>query len=169
MSLSQARVDVNERNARAGRSVTQSVVPFLLQNIWVAVPAGHVREVLGERSWLQVPSTVPHIPGLVAWQGRAIALLDLGAFGAGMRPIKPNERRRRTLVVHVDGATLAVPVDSVSEAEEVLPSSLRAAQATRLEHCSQEVELRGIPMPLLNLREAMKVIFTQPQLQPVSG
>jgi chemotaxis signal transduction protein len=126
----------------------------------MAVPAAHVREVLGQRPWVPVPSTMPHIPGIIAWQGRAIALFDLGTLGGGMRPLNPDQRRHRTLVVQVEGATLAVPVDSVLEVEEVDGDRIRPSQVTTLKHCAKEVELHGTPMPLLNLGEATRLILS---------
>jgi chemotaxis signal transduction protein len=140
----------------------RTLVPFQIQQIWAAVLADHVREILGETPWIRLPSQRPQIPGVVAWQGRAIALFDLGATSGALRPLKPDERRRRTLVVRVNDATLAVPVDAVMEAEEVNQSTVRPCQVTRLENCSTEVELRGTPMPLLNLAEAMSGILATP-------
>jgi chemotaxis signal transduction protein len=126
----------------------------------MAFPAAHVREVLGQRPWVPVPSTMPHMPGVVAWQGRAIALFDLGTLGGGMRPLQPDQRRHRTLVVQVEGATLAVPVDAVLEVEEVASDRIRPSQVTALKHCAKEVDLRGTPMPLVNLGEAMKLVLS---------
>jgi chemotaxis signal transduction protein len=133
----------------------RAIVPFRIQQTWVAMNAEHVREVLGERGWIQIPSSVPQIPGVIAWQGRAIALYDLGALGADLVPLKPGQRRPRTLVVHVNDSTLGLPVDGVMEVEEVDESNVQPCHVTRLASCTTEVELRGIPMPLLNLRETM--------------
>jgi chemotaxis signal transduction protein len=139
------------------------IVPFRVQQTWVAVDAAHVREVLGERAWFQVPSGTPQIPGILAWQGRAIALFDLGALGGGtLVPLQPRERRPRTLVVHVSDALLALPVDGVMEVEEVDDSRVQPCHVTRLANCTTEVELRGRPMPLLNLSETVNGILASP-------
>jgi chemotaxis signal transduction protein len=140
----------------------RAIVPFRIQQTWVAIEAGHVREVLGEREWIQIPSNAPQIPGILSWQGRAIALFDLGTLGGALRPLQPGQRRPRTLVVDVSGAMLALPVDGVMEVEEIDDSLVQACRVTRLGNCSAEVELRGRPMPLLNLNEAMNGILASP-------
>jgi chemotaxis signal transduction protein len=139
--------------------VPRALIPFTIQQTWIALEAAFVREILGERRWVSVRCPQPQIRGLVGWQGRAIALFDLGMLGRGLQPLKEDERRRRTLVVDVDDATLAVPVDNVMEVEEIEDSALRLCQMTKLAHCATEVELRGIPMPLLNLSDALKGIL----------
>jgi chemotaxis signal transduction protein len=137
----------------------RAIVPFRIQQTWVAIDAGHVREVLGERGWIPIPSGVPQIPGVIAWQGRAIALFDLGATGGVLVPLRPGQKRPRTLVVHVSDSTLGLPVDGVMEVEEVDESRVQPSHVTRLANCTTEVELRGIPMPLLNLGDAMSGIL----------
>lgn len=143
-----------------GGTVTERLIPFHVEQISMTVFAAHVREVLGQRAWVPVPSTMPHIPGVIAWQGRAIALFDLGTLGGGMRPLNRDQRRHRTLVVQVEGATLALPVDAVLEVEEVASERIRSSQVTTLKHCAKEVELRGTPMPLLNLSDAMRLALS---------
>jgi chemotaxis signal transduction protein len=139
-----------------------AIIPFRIQQTWIAIEAGHVREVLGERGWIQIPSTAPQIRGVVAWQGRAIALFDLGALGGALLPLQPGQKRPRTLVVDVSGSVLALPVDGVMEAEEVDDASVHASHVTRLANCSTEVEVHGRPTPLLNLSEAMNGILASP-------
>ncbi len=140
-------------------SSMRAIVPFRIQQTWVAIEAGHVREVLGERGWIKIPSNAPQIPGILAWQGRAIALFDLGALGGALLPLQPGQRRPRTLVVDVSGAILALPVDGVMEVEAVDDSRVQACHVTRLASCSTEVELHGRPMPLLNMSKAMNGIL----------
>jgi chemotaxis signal transduction protein len=137
----------------------RAIVPFRIQQTWAAMDASHVREVLGERGWIRMPSSAPQIPGVIAWQGRAIALFDLGALGGALVPLQPGQRRPRTLVVHVSGSTLGLPVDGVMEVEEVDGARVQPCHVTRLASCTTEVELRGVPMPLLNLTEAMSGIL----------
>src|SRR5262249_15493165 len=114
----------------------------------------------GERGWIQIPSSVPQIPGVIAWQGRAIALFDLGALGGALVPLRPGQTRARTLVVHVSDAMLGLPVDGVMEVEEIDDSRVQPCHVTRLANCTTEVELRGTPMPLLNLSEAVSGILS---------
>jgi chemotaxis signal transduction protein len=124
--------------------VTRALIPLKVQKVWIALDASCIREILGERPWVRVPPLLHQVPGVLAWQGRAIALLDLGTLGDDLKPLAPGERRSRTLVANVDDATLAIPVDEVM---------------TRLGHCAQEVELDGIPRPLLDLHAALHAIL----------
>jgi chemotaxis signal transduction protein len=140
--------------------VLRALIPLQVQKVWLALEASSVREVLGERPWVRVRPMIREIPGVIPWQGRAIALLDLGTLFEGMQPLQPDERRCRTLVAHVDEATVAIPVDAVMEVVEVDESHVRPCQLTRLGHCAREVELRGIPTPLFNLSEALHAILS---------
>jgi chemotaxis signal transduction protein len=140
--------------------VLRALIPLQVQQVWLALEASSVREVLGERAWVRVRPMIREIPGVIPWQGRAIALLDLGSLFEGMRPLLPDERRCRTLVANVDDRTVAIPVDAVMEVVEVDESHVRPRQLTRLGHCAQEVELGGIPMPLFNLGEALQAILS---------
>jgi chemotaxis signal transduction protein len=140
--------------------VTRALIPLKIQNVWLALEAADVREVLGERPWVRIPPVVPQVPGVIAWQGRAVGLLDLAALGEGVRPLQPGETRPRTLVAHVDDATVAIPVDAVMEVVDVEEATIRPCQLTQFGHCSREIELDGIPMPLFNLREALQAILT---------
>jgi chemotaxis signal transduction protein len=139
--------------------VKRALIPLKIQDVWIALEATNVREVLGERAWVRIPRILRQLPGLVAWQGRAIGLLDLATLGEGLRPLQPPERRSRTLVAHVDDMTVAIPVDAVMEVVEVDEASVRPCQLTRLANCSHETEIHGIPMPLLNLGAALQAIL----------
>jgi chemotaxis signal transduction protein len=68
------------------------------------------------------------------------------------------ETRRRTVIVNVDDATLALPVEGVREVQELPDSALRPAQLTRLRHSTMEVELDGVPMPLVDLADVLRVL-----------
>jgi chemotaxis signal transduction protein len=142
--------------------LSRALIPFKLQNVWVALEASIVREILGERSWVRVRPITSEIPGLLSWQGRAIALLDFGSLFEGMQPLKADEKRHRTLVAQAEEGTVAIPVDDVMEVVEVDESSVRPRLLTRLAYCSKEVELHGKPVPVLNLSELLKRVLSSP-------
>ena len=133
------------------------VVPAKLHDLWFVVPASAVQEILGEQRWVPIAGAPVEMPGVIAWRGRAVAVLDLGPLsGSGALP--PGESRRRTIVVHVDDATLALPVDGVREVQEVPNEAVRQAQLTRLRHAATEIELDGVPMPLIELGELVRTL-----------
>src|SRR5260370_26327700 len=129
-------------------SSMRAIVPFRIQQTWVAIEAGHVREVLGERGRIKIPSNAPQIPPSLASQGRAIALFDLGALGGALLPLQPGQRPPRTLVADVSGAILALPVDGVMEVEAVDDSRVQACHVTRFAGFSTVGELHVRPVPL---------------------
>jgi len=133
------------------------VVPAKLHDVWFVVPASAVQEILGEQRWVPIAGAPAEMPGVIAWRGRAVAVLDLGPVsGSGALP--PGESRRRTIVVHVDDATLALPVDGVREVQEVPDGAVRPAELTRLRHAAMEVELDGVPMPVLELGALLRAL-----------
>ncbi|HEY1585029.1 MAG TPA: chemotaxis protein CheW, partial [Polyangia bacterium] len=87
----------------------------------------------------------------------AVAVLDLGPL-SGSAALTADERRPRTVIVNVEDATLALPVESVREVQEVQEASVRPAQLTRMRHASMEVELDGVPMPLIDLADLLRVL-----------
>ena len=137
--------------------MTTSVVPAKLHDVWFVVPASAVQEILGALRWVPIVGAPTEMPGVIAWRGRAVAVLDLGPL-SGSAALAAGESRPRTVIVHVDDATLALPVESVREVQEVPETAVRPAHLTRLRHSSMEVELDGVPMPLIDLADLLRVL-----------
>lgn len=131
------------------RAATLHVLPIRLQDVWLALATAQVEQILGERSWLKVPSASPQWPGVLAWQGRAVAVLDL-ALLLGLPPLPAGHMRRRTLIVKVRDCLLALPVDEVHEAQLVAESLIRPLRVTRQPYATSEVVLRDTVMPLFD-------------------
>jgi chemotaxis signal transduction protein len=134
-----------------------SLVPAKLHDAWFVVPAEAVQEILGEQSWVPIVGAPPEMPGVIAWRGRAVAVVDLAPLGAGTA-LTSGASRRRTVIVAVEDTTLALPVEAVREVQELPDSAVRPAQLTRLRHSTMEVELDGVPMPLIDLRDLLRVL-----------
>lgn len=134
-----------------------SIVPAKLHDVWFAVPASAVLEILGEQRWVPIVGAPAEMPGVIAWRGRAVAVLDLGPLGGGASLVV-GETRRRTVVVGVGDATLALPVEGVREVQELPDTAMRPAHLTRLRHATMEVELDGVPMPLLDLGDVLRTL-----------
>src|SRR5688500_1454508 len=128
-----------------------ALLSMQIRDVWFALEAGSVVEILGEQRWAPLPDAPPHMPGVLPWRGRAIAMLDLGALTGALAPLRPGERRPRTLVLKEGGCTLALPVDAVRAIAEVPPEALRPAHLTTERYSRGEVELQGAVMPLLDL------------------
>jgi len=137
--------------------MTMSVVPAKLHDVWFVVPAAAVQEILGEQRWVPIVGAPTEMPGVIAWRGRAVAVLDLGPL-SGSAAMAAGESRRRTVIVNVEDATLALPVEGVREVQEVPDEAVRPAQLTQLRHATMEVELDGIPMPLIDFGDLLRVL-----------
>ncbi|HXU74587.1 MAG TPA: chemotaxis protein CheW [Polyangia bacterium] len=135
-----------------------SIVPAKLHDVWLVVPAGAVQEILGEQAWVPIAGAPAEMPGVIVWRGRAVAVLDMAPLMSGGAPLAVGERRRRTIVVGVDGATFALPVDAVREVQELPDDAQRPAQLTRLRHATMELELDGVPMPVVDLADVVRVL-----------
>ena len=126
------------------------LVPVQLQGVWIALDASCVEEILGEQPWVRIPGAPAQVPGVAGWRGRAVAVLDLGIVGGLGSFLKPGERRQRMVVVRSGDCTLAVPVDVVREVQDVPEERLSALKNTQLAFANSEVELHGVPMPVLD-------------------
>lgn len=125
------------------------VLPIRIHDLWLALDTVQVEQILGERNWLKVPSAPPQWPGVLAWQGRAVAVLDL-ALLLGLPPLQAGAMRRRTLIVKTSDCLFALPVDEVHEAQLVSESSIRPLHATRQPYSTSEAVIRETVMPLLD-------------------
>jgi chemotaxis signal transduction protein len=128
-----------------------SILPLQIHGLWLAVPALAVHEILGRRPWVAIAGAPAEMPGVIAWRGRAIAMLDVGRLLEGGRPGLGDDGRRRTVVMQHGEAIIALPVDELREVKEVAEVDLRPAQQTRQRFASRELELDGVPVPLLDL------------------
>ena len=105
----------------------------------------------GARPWFPVPHSSPLIPGVLAWRGRAVAILDLAVLASAGEPLRGGVRRPRTLIVESSGCVLAMPVDAVREVQEVDDARVRRSHVTSLGHSSLEVEVFGTFAPVVDL------------------
>lgn len=94
--------------------MNRALVPINLEKRWLLLEAALVREVLGREPWLPVPDARPELPGVLAWRGRAIPVIDLAAL-LGTTPLARREARARTLIVAHAQNVVALPVDLVRE------------------------------------------------------
>jgi len=137
--------------------VNRALLPLRLGDTWFGVDALAAREVLGACTWMPVPGAPDFLPGVVAWRGRAIAVLDLsGLFGAS--PLAPGEARERTVVMEADGCTMAVYADAVREVAEVPEDQVRPLHAASGRFCVAEVDVPGATLAILDLASVVAAV-----------
>lgn len=132
--------------------MTIAVLPVQLATVWVAVKAVHVQEVRGPLPWVVLPSAPAHLPGVVPWRGRAIAVLDLGGLLGVAPPVRAGEYRPRTLIAQVDATPFAVPADAVREVHD---AELEDGYATQIRTAHGQVQIGGQIMPVVDLSVAL--------------
>ncbi len=141
--------------------MNRPLLPVCVQNSWYALDAPLVVEVLGKRSWVPIPGASARSPGVISWQGRAIALVDLA--GLADQPADPSVTRERTVVIRLGPATFAVPADVVREVHDVEEEALRPPRLLGKRFSSAEVELEGRLIPVLDVAELVREISHESQ------
>ena len=114
-----------------------------------AIRAETAVEILGRTAWVRVPSASDLVPGVMAYRGRAVAVLDLGAALPDLSPLGSGPVRERVVVARSALGMLAIPVDHVHEVVSVPANEVREATLTR--GTSFEVVIEDVPMPLVDL------------------
>ena len=133
--------------------MTVDVMPVQLSAVWVAVDVSHVQEVRGPTPWVPLPGAPPHLPGVVPWRGRAIAVLDLGGLLGVAPPVQPGDARSRTLIALVGGTAFAIPADTVREVHT--GAQVEEAHATQVRLAHGQVQVGGRVMPVIDLSHAL--------------
>ena len=127
-----------------------ALIPVRVEAEWLLLEAALVQEILGAQPWLSMPHARRELPGVVAWRGRAVPLVDLAAvFGTGS--LAPQECRPRTLIAETERGFLAIPVDEVREVQSLSSGQIREAHAIARPFSPTEADLQGAVMPVLDL------------------
>lgn len=142
--------------------MTIDVMPVQLSKVWVAIGAMHVQEVRGPLPWVALPGAPAHLPGVVPWRGRAIAVLDLGGLLGVAPPVQAGEPRPRTLIAQVDATAFAIPADTVREVHAV--AEVQEGHATQVRLAHGQVVIGGQVMPVVDLAHAIAAI-TRPEAE----
>jgi chemotaxis signal transduction protein len=127
----------------------ESLLMISVQSQNLFVHARMVQEILGEKAWIPIPGACKEIPGVVQWNRRAVAMLDLGRVVADLRPLQPGEKRPRTLMLRIGESNLALPTDAVSAILEVDATNIRPRAVSDFLLCRSEVLLNDEVTPLL--------------------
>jgi chemotaxis signal transduction protein len=127
-----------------------ALIPVRVDTEWLLLEAALVQEILGAQPWLSMPHARRELPGVVAWRGRAVPLVDLAAV-LGVGSLAAQQSRPRTLIAETERGFLALPVDEVREVQSLSSDPLREAHALERPFAPTEADLQGTVMPVLDL------------------
>jgi chemotaxis signal transduction protein len=128
----------------------RALVPARIGQAWILLDAEIIREILGAEVWLPIPGARAEMPGVIAWRGRAIPVVDLAA-PFGFERLGNGESRARTLIASVAESIVAVPVDAAREVHAFSSSDLGPCNVTHLPYATAEAELFERVLALIDL------------------
>lgn len=118
----------------------RALVPAKIGQAWVLLDAEIIREILGSQAWLPIPGARAEMPGVIAWRGRAIPVVDLAAPFGG-ETLNGDQPRPRTLIAAAGDSIVAVPVDAAREVHTLADADLKPVNLTQLPYAAAEAEL----------------------------
>ena len=117
------------------------LVTFGLGDEVYAVDILKVREINKPREITKIPNAPHYMNGVINLRGRVIPVINLRSlFGL---PHRENDGRTRIMIMDMQGLTIGVVVDYVSEVLRILPNIVEAAPAMVSEKDSNDF-IRGI-------------------------
>ena len=103
----------------------QQVLCFALGGEAYALPILKVREIQAQATLTRIPSASPSMPGVINLRGAIVPILELRQrFSLGEAP---EETRPVIVIVEVQGRTVGLRVDSVSDVLDLEASAIRPA------------------------------------------
>jgi purine-binding chemotaxis protein CheW len=103
----------------------QQVLCFALAGEAYALPILKVREIQAQATITRIPQAPPYMPGVINLRGAIVPILELRhrfSFGEA-----PEDTRPVIVIVEVQGRTLGIRVDSVSDVLDLDPNAIRPA------------------------------------------
>lgn len=103
----------------------QQVLCFALAGEAYALPILKVREIQAQATLTRIPKAPAYMPGVINLRGAIVPILELRhRFSLGEAP---EETRPVIVIVEVQGRTLGIRVDSVSDVLDLDPAAIRPA------------------------------------------
>ncbi len=130
----------------------RNLVLFRIHNVWFAVDAAVVEQILGQQPWTPIPTLPPQWPGVMAFRGKAVAVLDLLPAFPKTSVAREEERRHRTVIARVGDNTVAIPVHEVREVQSVEASQVVNSHASTHPLAHEEIIINAVVAALLDLR-----------------
>lgn len=146
---------------------TEKYLVFQIGNETYGVPLLQVQEIRTYTPATRVPNAPEYVLGVVNLRGNIIAVID-ARTRFGLPPL-PDEESTVVVVVHVNGKTFGLRLDSVSDVvdipvDQIQPTPPIASEATQ-RFLSGVVQVGERVVILLNLRE----IFDLDALQQIAA
>ncbi len=136
----------------------RALVPAKIEDTWILLDAEIIREILGAEVWLPIPGARAEMPGVIAWRGRAVPVVDLAA-PFGLSRLAGSSPRPRTLIASVAESIVALPVDAAREVHAFSPMQLRPCAVTQLPYAAAEAELEGRVVGFIDLQRFVAEIL----------
>jgi purine-binding chemotaxis protein CheW len=115
----------NMATSDASSQELQQVLCFALAEEAYALPIMKVREIQAQATITRIPKAPPYMPGVINLRGAIVPILELRhRFSLGEAP---PDTRPVIVIVEVQGRTLGIRVDSVSDVLDLDPAAIRPA------------------------------------------
>jgi len=112
-------------NIDAATQGLQQVLCFALAGEAYALPILKVREIQAQATITRIPKAPSYMPGVINLRGAIVPILELrDRFSLG---VPPEDTRPVIIIVEVQGRTLGIRVDSVSDVLDLDPAAIRPA------------------------------------------
>lgn len=109
----------------ASSQALQQVLCFALAGEAYALPILKVREIQAQATITRIPKAPPYMPGVINLRGAIVPILELRhRFTLGEAP---EDTRPVIVIVEVQGRTVGIRVDSVSDVLDLDPASIQPA------------------------------------------
>jgi purine-binding chemotaxis protein CheW len=109
----------------ASSQAVQQVLCFALAGEAYALPILKVREIQAQATITRIPKAPPYMPGVINLRGAIVPILELRQrFTLGEAP---EDTRPVIIIVEVQGRTLGIRVDSVSDVLDLDAAAIRPA------------------------------------------
>ncbi len=103
----------------------QQVLCFALAGEAYGIPILKVREIQAEAVITRIPKAPPYMPGVINLRGAIVPILELRQrFSLGAAP---DDTRPVIVIVEVQGRTLGIRVDAVSDVLDLDPAAIKPA------------------------------------------
>ena len=111
--------------AQASSQAVHQVLCFTLAGEAYALPILRVREIQAQAALTRIPKAPPCMPGVINLRGAIVPILELRErFTLG---VAPADARPVIVIVEVQGRTLGIRVDAVSDVVDLEAAAIRPA------------------------------------------
>ena len=111
--------------SQSSAQLMHQVLCFALAGEAYGIPILKVREIQAEAVITRIPKSPPYMPGVINLRGAIVPILELRQrFSLGAAP---EDTRPVIVIVEVQGRTIGIRVDAVSDVLDLDPSAIKPA------------------------------------------